>query len=263
MIEQEWVMRDSKRICAVIEYHKNIKHRMGIIFLPGFSQTKAGGYFLFSQICASLNPDIATLRFDYIGYGDSEGEMVDIDLLSMIQDAWYMTKWFAKKTSYKQLVYVGHGIGNYVAATISRGVLESKSILIAPQMRALIHNPRYNNIINEIVKLRDVFDTSMIGTWDENVDDFFAELGGRMNRSKGIVVNKRFLMQIVKFDLCQQCGMNTGIYIFLKSTEGIINNFLYNIMDFRIEDNLLLDMLEREIVIGKVCELCNSLLLMK
>jgi pimeloyl-ACP methyl ester carboxylesterase len=258
MTEQEWVLCNNKRICAVINYNGEDNYPFGIIFFPGFSQTKAGAYCLFSQICSSLNRNIPTLRFDYFGYGDSEGEMYEVDLESMIFNSREMLSWFATKVSCKRFIFIGHGIGNYVAAVLAENNPDTEAILITPQLNALSSVPEYGEIINKIIMAEENIDTGAISVWDKNMDDFFSILGGRMNRSKGIIVKRKFLLQLVKFDLKKYCNKQDNIYVLMQNAEKSNDTYDNQMNDYRIEDVLLLDMLEREKVIKNICYWCNS-----
>ena len=253
MIEHEWVMCQGKRICAVTNnINVGRSHLVGIIFLHGFSQTKAGVYGLFSQICESLDSSIPTLRFDYIGFGDSEGENCHADLDSMIKNADEMTGWFVNKTNCKKIIYIGHGVGNYIATILVEKNPNNEAILIMPQLKVLYKEEKYKEIIKKIESANDYIDTSSISEWDEDLDDFFAILGGRMNRSKGIVVKKEFLMEMVTFDIEAHCVHSGNIKVLINKDNDFMSTSIDVLNHYELHDVLLLDMLEREKVINTI-----------
>lgn len=258
MIEQKWILIDQKRLCAIINYNRDKNYRLGIIFFPGLSQSKAGTYNLFSQICSSLNSDIPTLRFDYYGYGDSEGESYEVDLDSMINNAKQITNWFSKKILCNRFIYIGHGIGNYVATVLAENNPLVEALLIMPHMNALINDSKYDQIIKKLIESEDIVDTGTFAVWDKNMDDFFAILGGRMNRSKGIVLKKRFLLQLIEFNIEKYWEKCSNLYVLSQNNEKMICNDSSVINDFQINDILLLDMLEREKAIKRICDWCVS-----
>lgn len=253
MVTQEWVLCNGKRICVVTNIEEKIKYKKCIVFLPGFSQTKAGAYFLFTQICDLLAENIATVQFDYRGFGDSEGESEEADLETMYQDAKEITNWVYRKNICDAYTYIGHGVGNYLAAKLVSDMMGTDAILIAPQLYPLKSVLKFNLIIKTIEDFDgDIIDTGDLYKWDKNMDDFFAILGGRLNRSKGIVVKKVFLSQVISFNLSEFCKKNLNIYILAGNGEELS----LKRSDFHIKDILLLDMLEREITIKKICDMC-------
>ena len=255
MVKQEWVLIQGKRICAVTNNIDSDKsYAVGIIFLHGFSQTKSGAYGLFSQICESLDSSIPTLRFDNIGFGDSEGETYHADLDSMIRNTEEMTSWFVNKACCKKIIYIGHGVGNYIATVLVEKNPNNEAILIMPQFKALDKEEKYRNIIKKIEIAEDYIDTSSISVWNEKMDDFFAILGGRMNRSKGIVVKREFLKEMVTFDI-EEHFIHSGNIKALTDKASDFRSTSINILnDYELHDVLLLDMLEREKVINSICE---------
>ena len=255
MITQEWVMCNGKRLCVVTNIETKIKYRKCIVFLPGFSQTKAGSYFLFTQICNSLAENIATIQFDYRGFGDSEGESEEVDLKTMYQDAREITKWIYRKNICETYTYIGHGVGNYLAAILASEMYGADAILVAPQPDPLKSIVKFNSIVQAVEDFKgDTVDTGDLCKWDENTDEFFAILGGRLNRSKGIVVKRDFLIQAINFNLSSFCIENIKINI-LDENENFKDSSI-KLIGFGIKDSLLLDMLEREKVIKKICDMC-------
>ena len=255
MIKQEWILCQGKRICAVTSnVDVDRSYSAGIIFFYFFSQTKAGAYGLFSQICESLDRDVPTLRFDYIGFGDSEGETSQADFNTMVKDAEEMTGWFVNKICCSKIIYIGHGVGNYIATMLAEKNPTSEAILIMPQLKALNKEEKYRDIIKKIEFAEEYTDTSSLSLWNKKMDDFFALLGGRMNRSKGIVVKREFLKEMIAFDIEDHCLYPENIKL-LMNKDGDLTNISMNILnDYELHDVLLLDMLEREKVIKTICE---------
>ncbi len=255
MLNQQWISCQGKNICAITDNVIEGKATStGVIFLHGFSQTKAGAYGIFSQICEKIEANIPILRFDYMGFGDSEGETCEVDMHSMISNTEKMTQWFVNKTGCRKVIYIGHGIGNYIATIMVEKNPYNEAILIMPQLTALDKEERYKDIISKIELTKHDIDTGELGIWNEKMDDFFAILGGRMNRSKGITVKTDFLKEIVKFDIGEYCSYPKNISILNNGSIEVAGILINKLNDFELNDVLLLDMLERERVIKCICK---------
>ena len=86
-----------------------------VIFCHGFSGTKDGP--LFELIADTLQAHgIASIRFDFNGHGESEGEFKDMTVPNEIEDAKKVVEYVSDLRYVSSLAIVGHSQGGVVAA---------------------------------------------------------------------------------------------------------------------------------------------------
>ena len=86
-----------------------------VIFCHGFGGTKDGP--LFELICDSLQAHgIASIRFDFNGHGQSEGEFKDMTVPNEIEDAKKVVEYVRDLRYVSDLAIVGHSQGGVVAS---------------------------------------------------------------------------------------------------------------------------------------------------
>lgn len=74
-----------------------------------------------------LTQGMATLRFDFNGHGNSEGDFKDMTVLNEIEDLKDVIDWAKKQTWVKDISLVGHSQGGVVVSMVS-GELGDKTI---------------------------------------------------------------------------------------------------------------------------------------
>ncbi|KAA6470412.1 alpha/beta hydrolase family protein [Bacillus cereus] len=207
---QLWFQNNKNhKLCGFIS--GNLNSNIGVIFLPGLGQTKAGPYFLFTQISRAISNKAISFQFDYTGTGDSEGDITDLSFNSLLDDSISAINYLKKNSEIKQLVLVGSGMGNYLVPLISNVFPETKAILLAPNYELVeINEFDLNNSATYI-------DTSKIGCWEDSnntIHDFFQRMGSGLNRNKGIVLKRSFFEELLNFNLKKT--LNTNIRNILK-----------------------------------------------
>ena len=86
-----------------------------VVFCHGFGGTKDGP--LFELICDTLQAHgIASIRFDFNGHGQSEGEFKDMTVPNEIEDAKKVVEYVRDLRYVSDLAIVGHSQGGVVAA---------------------------------------------------------------------------------------------------------------------------------------------------
>ncbi len=86
-----------------------------VVFCHGFGGTKDGP--LFELICDTLQAHgIASVRFDFNGHGESEGEFRDMTVPNEIEDAKKVVEYVRDLRYVSDLAIVGHSQGGVVAA---------------------------------------------------------------------------------------------------------------------------------------------------
>lgn len=112
-----WIDGDHGRLMALIqkpELQLGEKCPM-VVFCHGFSGTKDGP--MFELICDTLLAHgIASIRFDFNGHGQSEGEFKDMTVPNEIEDAKKVVAYVRDMRDISDVAIVGHSQGGVVAA---------------------------------------------------------------------------------------------------------------------------------------------------
>ena len=115
--ETVWIDGDHGRLKALIQKPdlKSGEQCPMVIFCHGFSGTKDGP--LFELICDTLQAHgVASIRFDFNGHGESEGEFKDMTVPNEIEDAKKVVAYVSDLRYVSSLAIAGHSQGGVVAA---------------------------------------------------------------------------------------------------------------------------------------------------
>ena len=89
-----------------------------VVFCHGFSGRKEGP--LFELVADTLQAHgIASIRFDFNGHGESEGEFVDMNVPNEIEDAKKVVEYVSSLSYVSDLAIVGHSQGGVVASMLA------------------------------------------------------------------------------------------------------------------------------------------------
>ena len=89
-----------------------------VVFCHGFSGRKEGP--LFELVADTLQAHgIASIRFDFNGHGESEGEFVDMTVPNEIEDAKKVVEYVSSLSYVSDLAIVGHSQGGVVASMLA------------------------------------------------------------------------------------------------------------------------------------------------
>lgn len=105
-----------------------------VMLLHGFSGTKEGG--LLEGIADALEKEgIASVRFDFNGHGESEGEFKDMTVLNEVEDAKLVYEYVSSLPYVGKIGVAGHSQGGVVASMLAGELGKSKIkcvVLLAP-----------------------------------------------------------------------------------------------------------------------------------
>lgn len=105
-----------------------------LVMLHGFTGNRIGGNFLPVKLSRALaNAGIASLRFDFAGSGESEGEFVDMSVLTELADARAALAYLARQKGVDagRLGVYGHSLGGVVAAMLLADARLRSGVLLA------------------------------------------------------------------------------------------------------------------------------------
>lgn len=152
------------------------------VCLHGYTGHKNENGFLFKQITKVLvEHNMATLRFDYMGSGDSDGEFSDQTFETVKADARSIIKEAVRLNHGKPIYLIGFSMGGANAARMSAEMPEliEKLVLLSPA----------GKLINNLTRAF---------TTHEIVDDKYVDLGG-------YYLSKDFLTSL------QDCNLYAGV----------------------------------------------------
>lgn len=106
-----------------------------VVMLHGFTGHKNENGFLFKQIASKIaSINVASLRFDFLGSGDSDGDYVNMTFLGEVEDAKDIIDYAYEINGNKPIILLGFSMGGAVAGYVSK-IKEDKIkklILMAP-----------------------------------------------------------------------------------------------------------------------------------
>jgi dipeptidyl aminopeptidase/acylaminoacyl peptidase len=103
------------------------------IFSHGLTSQRMGPEYLFVKISRFLAANnIASVRFDFTGSGESDGEFCDMSLDTMKCDLLTVTNHFKRTLKPSKVFLLGHSIGGMVVALSVKEILADGIVLIAP-----------------------------------------------------------------------------------------------------------------------------------
>jgi dienelactone hydrolase len=105
-----------------------------VVFFHGFTGDRMESHWIFVKCARALaSRGIASLRFDFYGSGESEGEFRQVTLSGEIEDARMSVEFFRRRKDVdpKRLGLVGFSLGGTVAASIAARVKARALVLWA------------------------------------------------------------------------------------------------------------------------------------
>lgn len=125
-----------------------------VVMFHGFTGHKNENGYLFKQLTKVLvENNIATLRYDFRGSGDSDGEFTDYTFFTEVEDAEKIIKEAYQLNNNQKIFILGFSMGGAVSTRVSLIMQEyiEKMVLLAPagNIPELIHNRFLVREVNE------------------------------------------------------------------------------------------------------------------
>ncbi len=119
-----------------------------VIFSHGFTSHRMGPEYLYVSLSRNLSAHgINSLRFDYTGAGESDGDFCGMTLKTMGDDLASAACMIRQRYHPDKILILGHSLGGFVALTIGCCASVDGLILMAPVARPIAHIPQYEHII--------------------------------------------------------------------------------------------------------------------
>jgi dipeptidyl aminopeptidase/acylaminoacyl peptidase len=122
-IQIEFRNQRGKRLRGMIHKPRTGAQRVpGVVFFHGFTGDRMESHWMFVKCARALEKaGIASLRFDFYGSGESDGEFREVTLQSEIADAKSAVKFFRRQKGIdpKRLGLCGMSMGGAVAAAVA------------------------------------------------------------------------------------------------------------------------------------------------
>lgn len=259
LIEQFWFGTTSFKLLGVLRYPLRMHSEWGIIFFPGFGQTKAGSYFIFTRLAQQIAASVPAFQFDYRGWGDSEGESTICSLSSLQEDGHMAVLELKRRTGCKNLVFIGSGFGNWIAAMLGRQY-HASLVLLAPY-RSPILLPE--TVQKQLYSGNTLVDTASLGDWKQNsfVEYLFQLLGSGLNRAKGIKIQSDFLIELSLIDSLSLLNDYPGAILAFQPEEDLLASgaLQWKTVTLLRSDSRLLNPMDRDYIEKEVISWINHI----
>ncbi|GCE14955.1 hypothetical protein [Tengunoibacter tsumagoiensis] len=213
-VEQFWFGDPSLRQFGILRNTDTKKGSKGVLFFPGLAETKAGPVFLFTRIAHVLPTFLPVLQFDYACWGDSEGEMEESSLEGLIESARLAVKVLQQRAGCEEFLFIGHGVGNWIAATIGQWYAKSSLIMLLPYASPFNKD---DFLLQTLIEKKDntphvLLDTGRSDQWQRGgaMRTLFCKLGADHYTTKGIVIREQLLNDIADIDAKKLLRNHTG-----------------------------------------------------
>ncbi|MEK9179311.1 MAG: alpha/beta fold hydrolase, partial [Patescibacteria group bacterium] len=90
-----------------------------VVFSHGLGAGKGETYSYFSDIAKTISSEYITVRFDYSGYGQSEGEEVDVTYYKQRDDLSSILDYVSKNFSNKDIYIIAHSMGTFITLLLN------------------------------------------------------------------------------------------------------------------------------------------------
>lgn len=175
-----------RKLAAIIETPKN-KQAIGpvALVLPGFLAFKEEPHL--TKLADELTKmGYCVLRFDPLGFGESDGTLINDYLFSnYLRDAWYLLGWLKKKrkNAAGPVIVAGHSMGAFLALLLSSRDKEiSAAIAIEPPLELKVKKGFLHGLKNRLGEMQSFKKiASKIGRWSSPLKNWqdFKQYNGR------------------------------------------------------------------------------------
>lgn len=123
------VLRGTKHVPKSVD-----KNCPAVLLLHGFTGNRIEGHRLFFHLSNALEgAGLASVRFDFLGSGESDGDYASMTLPLLVEQALTALQWMQAEQSPAMTYLLGFSLGGLVASLVTeQSPSVSKSVLISP-----------------------------------------------------------------------------------------------------------------------------------
>lgn len=197
-IEPFVIGEKGKRIFGIVELPDSGESFPAVIMLHGFGGQHITTAFKFPRLSRKLvEKGFATVRFDFRGSGDSEGDFIDVTPTTELNDALEVISWVRNSEwCNNELYLLGYSLGGFISALVAASCENLKSICMwAP---AILNKEIFKG---EFAKFKGQFES-----------DGYIDLAG-------LKLGKGFVDEILNIDASKELEKYTGPVMIIHGSE--------------------------------------------
>ncbi len=188
----------------------NTKSNRNLVFVHGFGTDKNGGADIFVDFSKKLKDDFRIFRFDFPGYGKSEGKQEDVNYRKQANDLKSVLDWVNE--NYKgEMNILAHSLGCFVTALLSPKNIKKTIFSAIPN-----HNTEYIiKFLQDRIKEKD-------GKVDEKGISIYPRSSGEVQK-----IGKKFWQELKKFEPLESINnyaKKTNLIIIHPTQDDIVGN---------------------------------------
>ena len=221
----EIVNKDGRIIRGYHHIPENFNGDM-VVFFHGFTGNKTEHDGHFRNLARLLEKEgIASLRMDFSGNGESDGEFYDFTYDTMLPEALQMVDYAKNVEGFKRLIILGFSMGGAVASTVSSLIPNDiyKIILWSPagdmgerivkRYETLEKNERENVMLGVFEMSKAMYESAK--KWDpmKGIDKFLGDVlivHGRLDKSVDPLIGAKYAVSYKNSHLCYIDGAGHG-----------------------------------------------------
>lgn len=199
--------------CCAVEHVPSINRGIVVLF-SGLGQSKSGYAFFFSRMARWLcRMGFWVYQFDYRGFGDSDGNLEDVTLISLLEDAEKVIEYAIGGKLELPLILFGNGMGSAVAYLAGQKFDVAAHISFAPHLpvNERIRDPKLSKLFSkkdQIINIANVLvnfvgQNSKLSEEEYYLLSYFYSLGGYPENLKGQLLNSKLLVEIESINLLE------------------------------------------------------------
>lgn len=201
-----------KRISISIEGEE--KSSTNIVFVHGFGTNRNEGENFFYDVADVLGKKFRLIRFDFSGYGQSDGAQEDVSLTNQMDDLRTVLIW-AEKDKKREIVILAHSLGCFVVSMLSpEGIKKS------------IFSSTLNSNSKDVVRLFKKRIESKGGIFDKNNVSTYCRSSGEIQRIGNFFWSDLENLNIIK--ITGEYAQKTKLLIIHPNQDEIAGNSYFN-----------------------------------
>ena len=184
-----------------------------LLYIHGLGQNKSGPSFLFTNMASELK-DMNHVFFDFVGSGDSSGNISNMKMESYLNQLSFMINYVKELYPVTDLILVSSGTGNAYLSLCPQAIC-FKKIYFHPEEFHIW------SLLSIQEKRQDVLDTFSLYskyTWAEKE---FLKLGNVFNRTSGFMVNVHYLKALTELHELKRKALEDKNSICVTNEKGV------------------------------------------